>query len=102
MVGRNDETGLIDEPHTMNLPLDGVRLLLAVAGGIVGLIVLYKLIGWVFSGVVRLGLLLVGAGLAVGVLWGLKVGDQDLVISASAGLLFLTLVLLLFRKSKRS
>jgi uncharacterized membrane protein YebE (DUF533 family) len=84
----------------MNLSVAGAKLVLAVVGALVALIVLYKVAGWVFSGVLRLGCLLVGAGLAGAVYWGIKTGNQNLTIGASAALLFLTLVLLVFRRPK--
>jgi hypothetical protein len=86
--------------RAMNLSVAGAKLVLAVVGALVALIVLYKVAGWVFSGVLRLGCLLVGAGLAGAVYWGIKTGNQNLTIGASAALLFLTLVLLVFRRPK--
>jgi len=79
--------------------MGNVPFMLAVAViGILLLVFLFKIIAWVFKGLLNIGFLLVAVALAVVSFFGLKTGNQNVLMVGFGGLIIVSLVALGLRK----
>lgn len=81
------------------LPTDNLPFMLAV--GVIAvllLVFLFKMVAWVFSGLLNVGFLLAGLALAAASFFGLKSGNQQLLLGGFGGLIILAILALALRK----